>query len=558
LLLAVALASCSSSKTEKRAETSLPSFQLRLADDIVFEIDPRIELLAGVQSQTSWVKGSGAPQVSGNAYYAELKERFAPLAKGRAARESQWLTNTSFSYDAPCAMVLSLDGGEAFDAPAEGWSNYLQGRAWGAWRLDSFREALAEAYDESKFRDFLAAHEADYRRWLGEEAAGFDGAKISAWLRQFYGAKGDIEFHFVFAPAMFPGGGYGFSRGVAKDGRKRLEVYQIVRAQGSADGQPGFPSGDSLGSLALHEFGHSFVNPALEKGSNDSRLARIFKPVSKVMAKQAYTNASTFLNEMTIRAATIAGERELGMLSDEATLAAFKTERRKGFYPINRAASLLNDYESQRDRYPDFSSYAPVYLEKLASEADAIIAEGAKDDYGSTGARALSPVASFAEDFEGKPEASGLPSGFTLDVGAQSGGGKGLESAYGVDAKAHGDAPGGAALKLEANSGTSVWYCVQKPIAVKKGNLSLSYKAKGENIRTESGQFGGSYVGFIVRYKDGSRRFAVQTHSGSFEWQGFSLAEGIDPAKVDSIMFTAFLNESGALWVDDLAVEYEK
>jgi hypothetical protein len=556
IICVAALASCAADKKPEREARPLPELSLRLADDIVFEIDPRIELLAGVQSQTSWVKTLGAPQGAASAYYAELKARFAPLAKGRAVRESQWLTSTGFSYDAPCAMVMSLDGGEAFRPPEEGWSEYLKGRAWGAWRLDSLSAALAEAYDAADFRGFLAAHEAAYRRWLGEEAAGFEGKEVSAWLRSFYGAKGNIVFHFVFAPAMFPGGGYGFSRSIASGGSKMMEVYQIVRAQGAVDGQPAFPSGKSLGSLALHEFGHSFVNPALAAGANDTRLARIFKPVSKAMAKQAYPTVPVFLNEMTIRAATILGERTLGILSDSGVQAAIRAERRLGFYPIGRAIALLEDYETRRDRYPDFASFAPAYLAALAAEADAIVAEGAKDGYGSTAAEKPAAVASFAESFEGPVGANGLPGGFVVDVGAQSGSGSGAESSYGVDAKARGEGPGGAALELEANSATSVWYCVQKPIAVKKGKLGLSYKAKAEDIHTESGQFGGSYVGFIVGYKDGTRRFAAQTHSGSFGWRDFSREEAIDPAKVESIEFTVFLNESGALWTDDIEVGY--
>lgn len=556
-LIAAVLASCAAPMTVARPDSPLPSFELRLADDIVFEIDPRIELLAGVQSQTSWVSGARGPAGKESAYYRELRARFAPLAKSGAALESQRLMKAGFSYDAPCAFVLSLGGGEAFRAPAEGWPQDLKERASGARRLEGFRSALAEAYDESRFRDFLMAHEADYRRWLGEEAAGFDGERISAWLRGFYGAKDDIVFHFVLAPAMFPGGGYGFSRGVVEGGRKRMHVYQIVRAQGSPDGQPGFPTGKSLSSLALHEFGHSFVNPALEKRSGDPRLERIFKPVAQVMARQAYPSASIFLNELTLRAASIVGARELGMSSEAGANAGFEAERRKGFYPIRRAAALLEEYEAQRDRYPDFAGFAPDYLARLASEADEIIAEGAEDGYGSGAAKRLAPVASFSEDFEGGVGGNGLPAGFAVEVGAQSGDGEGAESRVGVDRAVRGDAPGGAALKLEGDADTSVWRCVQRPIAVKAGRLGLSYKAKGEAIRVEGGQFGGSYVGFIVAYKDGSRRFAVQMHEGSFGWREFSLEEGVDPARVESIALAVFLNESGALWVDDLKVGYE-
>ncbi len=543
------LASCSTARDGARPERPLPEFSIELAEDIIFEVDPRIELLAGVQSMTSWVRDGGSPRGADGAYYSALRSRFAPLAKGRAVKASQALTDRGFTYDAPPTMALSLDGGEAFDAPAEGWSSYLKGRAGGARRLENFRIALGEAYDASGFRGFLSEHEVEYRRWIEEASAGFDAKAIPSWLEKFYGPSTKPVYHFVFAPAMFPGGGYGFSRLAGKGAGARLQVYQIVRAQGSgADGSSPFPSGKELAALGLHEFGHSFVNPALEKGSADPRLARIFAPVAAKMRSMAYGQVPVFLNELVLRAATVMGRKALGLIAPERVASELESERAEGFYPIARVYAMLEEYEADRARYPDFSGFGPVVLERLASEADAILAEGGRDNFGGTGLAGPRPVDSFSEGFEG-----GDPlKAFALDVGSRIDGGKGMSSTAAIDASE----PGSASLRLEADADTSSWRWLHRPIAVRKGVLTLSYRCKGEAIRKEAGQFGGSYVGFVVEGTDGNKRFAVRMHSGSFPWGEYSLQESIDPRKVASIEFAAFLNESGRMWLDDVEAGY--
>jgi hypothetical protein len=579
------LASRSGAEVAQRVDRPLPEYSLRLAENIVFEIDPRIELLAGVQSLTSWVGKDGRPPQRENSYFSALQSRFEPLAKSKAAKASQAFTDMGFTYDAPCSMVLSLDGGEAFRAPAEGWSDYLKSRGRGVAKLEAFRAALAVAYDESSFASFLAEHEADYRRWLAQASEGFDAKAVSAWLEGFYGAASPPVYHFVFAPAMFPGGGYGFGRTIgsgaskrlhvfqivraqgAPDGEpKRLHVFQIVRAQGAPDGEPGFPSGTSLAALGLHEFSHSFVNPALEKGSGDRRLKKIFDPVSAKMRSQAYPTVASFLNELVIRAATIVGMRDLGLIDEKGIRIEARDQRSLGFYPIERVIALLEEYDAKRGAYPDFARYAPALLERLASEADAIVAEGAMDGFGGVAKKSLKSVAAFSEGFEAAGAKDSLK-GFAVNVGARISGGEGEDSRMDLDPNeaspgaaggaAKGAARGASSFRLEADSSTTFFRCLQKPIAVKKGKLTLSYSAKGEDIRKEGSQFGGSYVGFIIVDKSGGKHFSVKMHSGSFPWGDSSLSVDIDSKQVSAIDFTIFLNESGKMWVDDVKVAYE-
>ena len=65
----------------------------------------------------------------------------------------------------------------------------------------------------------------------------------------------------------------------------------------------------NLEQLSLHEWGHSFVNPALEKDSRQVRtLDKLFIPVKERMAQMAYPHVEIFFNEQVLRAAVVVGD----------------------------------------------------------------------------------------------------------------------------------------------------------------------------------------------------------------------------------------------------------
>jgi len=365
----------------QRVDPALPEYAVRPAEGIVFEVDPRIELLAAAQAGTDWVRGSRGPAGSSSRYFNELAAYAAPRSRSAAVRRCERLMRTGFSYDAPCALVLSLEGGKAMRPPAGGWPERLARRAFLPGRLAAFASALAEYYRDLDFDRFLAAHEAEYRLWLEWASGGLDAATLARWLEDFYRPAVRPVYHFVLAPAMFPAGGYGFSLERGSGDGRRLHVYQVIRARGKGDlpvaeGQPGFPSGCALGSLAIHEFGHSFVDPALAPYVDDKRLAAIYEPVEERMRRMAYGSVDSFLNELVIRAATVLAERELEYATPEEAERELRAEEAQGFYPIRRVLASLEDYVAHRAEYPSFREYAPSLLGALAADSEAIAAEG--------------------------------------------------------------------------------------------------------------------------------------------------------------------------------------
>jgi hypothetical protein len=153
----------------------------------------------------------------------------------------------------------------------------------------------------------------------------------------------------------------------AADGRQI--VYQIVRDWSRAgDSQPIFPTGRSLESLALHEWGHSFVNPAVQSDQDDIWVMdRYFAEVSTIMQyRQAYGDVQTYTIEQFLRAVTTLAADE--MYGADAAETAIKYEESCGFKLTQPIYEALRTYRANRDRYPTFAAYVPEVYDQIGGE----------------------------------------------------------------------------------------------------------------------------------------------------------------------------------------------
>lgn len=327
--------------------------------NVYVEILPRVELLSGVLSQTSWIKRRG-PQGRGNNYYRELKSFFDQYKEHEAVKIAQNLTNKGFTYDAPPNYILSLGPLPELELENE-YSDYLLRRAGDKQVLEDFRIALIDLAHQANFKSFFKDKRNKLLKDIDSTINYFDAKKVIDWERKFFGWSGD-EFHLVFAPAMFPGGGYGAT--IAK-GNGRKIVYQVIRENGSSITEPEFPTGTSLELLALHEWGHSFINPSVAKYNtliDVLNLSDFYKPVKKIMRKQAYGSVETFFNEQLLRAVTILA---VGDLYDEQLYNKRLTYNiEKGFYLTEFTIEQLKYYRNHRDEYKTFDEFIPYLFMK--------------------------------------------------------------------------------------------------------------------------------------------------------------------------------------------------
>ncbi len=337
------------------------------SEDVYVEILPSIELLSGVLTQTTWINVRG-PKNGGNEYYRDLKEFFSQYKEHDAIKIAQELTNMGFTYDAPPAFILTLGELPMLNLDNE-YSEYLIGRSNGKEILERFRLALIDLSEESNFLQFFEDNREVLASSMERAMKDVDLKEVVGWNTEFYGENSD-EFHLVFAPAMCFGGGYGAT--VEKSNGNKI-VYQIIRENGGTP-DPYFSSGTDICTLSLHEWGHSYVNPAIEKYTDDFSkysLDDFYMPVAKKMKEMAYPETIYFLNEQVLRACTIIAYEELyGQNVAKSYISYYK---KVGFYLTEFTIETLKEYTSNRDKYPVFEDFIPYLFEQYRLNKDSLL-----------------------------------------------------------------------------------------------------------------------------------------------------------------------------------------
>lgn len=362
-LLAVIVCNCC---TCYRVECRNVAEREKTSSRVFIEILPRIELLAGVLSHTSWMKVRG-PYGDGNKYFQELREFFLPYRGHRAIEIAQHLTDRGFTHDAPINFMLRLGPLPELEV-VHGYGEGLVRQAGSERVLEEFRKALKDLAKTSGFLDFYNSHTAMFNRCINGVASEFDSKKVIRWLENFFGWSGS-EYHFILTPAMFPGGGYGIN---IKEDSGREIMIQVARENGRSVGEPQFLKGRRLEMLSLHEWGHSFVNPTLEKHSHlVSRLEPLYEQVEKTMKKHDYSTVQAFFNEQVVRAVTALAARELyGYFQYIDTV---KREEEIGFYLTGYTTEKLQEYIAKRNVYGSFDEFVPYLLEQYYNDMEELL-----------------------------------------------------------------------------------------------------------------------------------------------------------------------------------------
>jgi hypothetical protein len=115
----------------------------------------------------------------------------------------------------------------------------------------------------------------------------------------------------------------------------------------------------SIVSTVIHEFAHSYANPYIYSHAAQFQAAgeKIFSHNEKRMKAQAYAHWKTVMHESLVRACVVRY-----MLATEGIKASenqVRHERGRGFAWVGDLSNLLEEYESDRGRYPTFESFMP-------------------------------------------------------------------------------------------------------------------------------------------------------------------------------------------------------
>ncbi len=312
-------------------------------------VDPRVELLAAVQSLTKWPQ-QGSWSRHGSAYERDLQVAFAPYKDHAAVQQLDALLDKEFDYNAPVGWILHYCSPPELRQCAALDAETLK-RGLGQAKLDALAAAFRDFARETKFMDFFKAHEAFYRELITGYRAQAPGDDVLALIERFYGER-KAGYSVVIAP-MFGGSNYGLR--VTESSGER--VYNVGAPQFYQQGKYGYDR-EELVTMIFHEFSHSFTNPAVDSVKEVNKHADWFPALREVMEPQAYGAWDSVVYELMVRSGEIRllqlyGENSsaLDRLGDYANL--------KGFVWLPYLVERLDEYERNREKYGTFKSFIP-------------------------------------------------------------------------------------------------------------------------------------------------------------------------------------------------------
>jgi hypothetical protein len=297
------------------------------------------------------------------AYRREVQEWFAPHKEHAAVKRFNELARKGYTFDGPAGTMVCLGPLPELTLLAKA-EECGAGRAGGVESLEAWLAQLRDFVKASRFGEFFDQHQAFYGQLAEETRANIRG-NYAKHLEDYFGARQE-SYRIVLAPLLVGNFGPRVPRG---DGR--YDIYGVLGQTGVADGRPRFGSEESLRYLVWHEFGHSFVNPEVDRHQAQvEKSAKLFDPIAQSMRRQAYANWMTTVREHVVRAMTV--RLAYLHLGAEGGVRELKQERNRGFVHVPAlAARLEKEYESDRRRYPTFAAFTPrllaVFDEALAN-----------------------------------------------------------------------------------------------------------------------------------------------------------------------------------------------
>lgn len=327
-------------------------------------IDPRIELLAAVQSLSDYGEKFSLLTSLDHEYKKDLMQSFQPFAEHEVVRLFQEMCHAGFAFDAPPTVMLHLSSPPVL-AVEQPFTDYLTGRAGGEEKLMRFIEQLRDFAEQTRFMAFFRRHDGFYQKTLVSVNENFQDIDFVGVLEGYYGQK-QHSYNIILAP-MF-NGNYGPRIG-RKDGT--FDIFNIVSPRQIKDDILYFGNKANFEHLAWHEFSHSFVNPLGERHRKElEKYASLMEPIRSKMSSSAYGNWITAVNEHVVRAVTTRlNYLNKGKEDGDRVLLG---EKMYGFAYVEALCEKLEHYENDRKNYPNFTSFYPQLVEtfKELSEKD--------------------------------------------------------------------------------------------------------------------------------------------------------------------------------------------
>ena len=215
-----------------------------------------------------------------------------------------------------------------------------------------FIEAMNQLYREVDFDTYFRQNQNKYANALAQVKKGLPDKRFLPALEDFYGQRFD---RYTLIPSLTIPTGMGF--GVSYTLQDKTPIFHVFGPFGlqnfsnESNLDMGFDDRKHLLELSTHEFGHSFVNPAIDQLPQEliNGTETLFIPIKSDMANQGYTRWKACLYEHFVRAGEIIIAQNLGNHADAQRLRTHYIEDRKFIY-LPAIVEELESYNKTRTR----------------------------------------------------------------------------------------------------------------------------------------------------------------------------------------------------------------
>ena len=328
----------------------------RTVGKLKISIDPRIELLAAVQSLSTIqdLVNKDLP------YTKEILDYFESFSSQEAVKLTENLQQKyDFNSDAPVDFMLRLSHLPELEEKAK-YSDYILQRSGGNDNLEQYRKSIKQFAEVANFDAFWNSKIPFYNQILDMTIANLGEIDLVKTLEDYFNETQD-SYNIIITPAFSGGKGAKIPDDTGKE-----NIYACISTTSIKDDIP-YLNTDDLIFLIWHESGHSFVNPLADKYADRVKsVDKLFEPIKKGMFGQGYRNWFTCVNEHILRATTIRlFDLHLGSQQSEDLL---NKELRRHFIYVEPLAEKLKDFDKQRDENNiTFSEFYPELLNVLDS-----------------------------------------------------------------------------------------------------------------------------------------------------------------------------------------------
>jgi len=234
-------------------------------------------------------------------------------------------------------------------------------------KATAFLQSFNRFYQEVQFGAYLQEYEKYYSTMIRQVRKSLPSPEFVPVMEHFY----HKQFNgYLLVPSLNVLNTMGF-------GKMHQRTGVIANVFGPFDfmkfdkqnPDPGFDFPEKIQNLSLHEFGHSFVNPAIDKLPVELVQATesLYQPIKEAMSKHAYTNWQMCLYEHFVKAGEIMISRYMGQQERSARM--MNDFVKDGFIYIPFIVKEMEQYEKIPYTERDYDSFVLTIMEHLRSKA---------------------------------------------------------------------------------------------------------------------------------------------------------------------------------------------